>query len=61
MLAVGKMFGLSPIKIQKLLGDDYLSPTSVVKSNKALIESYVKKEKILLHMADYLDAQNHSS
>ena len=61
MLAVGKMFGLSPIKIQKLLGDDYLSPTSVVKSNKALIVNYVKKEKILLHMADYLDAQTHSS
>ena len=61
MLVVGKMFGLSPIKIQKLLGDDYLSQTSVVKSNKALIVNYVKKEKILLHMADYLDAQNHSS
>ena len=57
MLAVGKMFGLSPIKIQKLLGDDYLSHTNVVKSNKALIVNYVKKEKILLHMADYLDSQ----
>jgi hypothetical protein len=57
MLVVGKIFGLSPIKIQKLLGDDYLSLDSVVKSNKALIVNYVKKEKILLHMADYLDSQ----
>lgn len=57
MSAIGKMFGLSPNKIRKLLGDDYLSHATVVKSTKALVVSYVKKEKILLHMADYLNKQ----
>jgi hypothetical protein len=57
MTVVGKMFGLSPEKIRKHLGSDFLPHSTVVKSTKALVVNYVQKDKILLHMANYFDKQ----
>lgn len=57
MTRLGKLFGLSQTKIKKHLGADYVTHKDVVKSAQNLVEKYVIKEKVLLHIANYFDQQ----
>ena len=57
MSLIGKMFGMTSAKIRTHLGSDYLSHASVVKLCNDLVNQYIVKDKILLHIADYFDKQ----
>lgn len=57
MLRIGKMFGMTNAKIKKHLGKDYCSHHTVIKEAKKLIQHYILKEKILLHMSNHFNYQ----
>lgn len=57
MLKVGQLFGINKVKVIELLGNDYYPHDKVIKDAKEIIEKYLFKELILIHIADHFDKQ----
>jgi hypothetical protein len=56
-LQIGKWFKVSKVKIEKHLGENYITHPVVVKKTKGMINKFLIEENILQHIAEHFELQ----
>ena len=57
MLNISNLLGFDNSIVKKQLGSEFYPHTKVVKDSKMIINNFLFKENILVHIADHLDKQ----